>query len=333
MRSSSASSERGQIIVIFALSLVAITAMVGLVLDGGGAFAQRRAEQNASDIAALAAANELIVNLGSSDWHTTALNASAQNGYTHGVGGVNVEATCINCPGQVLNPAVDGVQVTVNVTAPHRNNFAAIVGMSTWQVATTATSKTGFNNTAQGPGPFIVSINSFDPDSGLPIACTSPADPCTLEHPVGDFPLTESEFTWTDFGYDHPFATEDPTDCEVLDNVNDNDLQDYMDNQADFSVTLTFGCYIGQHNDGVMNNVVARLELLAPITFPVPIVDTEGKYVGWASFVVMQSDPGGRNGFLTGYYETGAQNEQLDVSGAGFGNSIYGGTWDLELVN
>ena len=34
----------GQIIVIFALGLVAMIAMVGLVLDGGSTFAQRRGQ-------------------------------------------------------------------------------------------------------------------------------------------------------------------------------------------------------------------------------------------------------------------------------------------------
>ena len=49
--------ERGQILVLFALSAIALIAMVGLVLDGGGAFAQRREEQNGADLAALAGAN------------------------------------------------------------------------------------------------------------------------------------------------------------------------------------------------------------------------------------------------------------------------------------
>ena len=53
--------ERGQIIVIFALALVAIVAMVGLVLDGGSAFAQRRDEQSAADLSALAAANAYML--------------------------------------------------------------------------------------------------------------------------------------------------------------------------------------------------------------------------------------------------------------------------------
>jgi hypothetical protein len=143
---------------------------------------------------------------------------------------------------------------------------------------------------------------------------------------VDDTPQAPDEFTWTDFGYDISCPTE-------TGNVNDSDLQDYLDGQADFSITLEFGCYIAQHNDGVMDNVVQRIEGLAPITFPVPIVDAAGRYVGWATFVVESATPDGRNGTINGYFASGAQNEQLDVVGAGFGNSIYGSSWEVSLVN
>ena len=326
--------ERGQILVLFALSLVAIIGMVGLVLDSGGAFAQRRSEQNAADVAALAAANDLIVNQGNANWQATAQSIASQNGYTGGVNGASVQVTCVNCPGQALVAGVDGVQVTVNITAPHRNNFASILGMTTWDVSTTATSKTGWVNTAHGPGPFIVSQEAFNAGSGSPKHCTGNADKCDLEHPVEDTPTDWMEFTWTDFGYDLP-SPPCPADGEPYEmgNVNDSDLQNYMDGSADFSVTLDFGCYIAQHNNGVMNNIVARLQDLAPATFPVPIVDAEGKYVGWASFVMTSADPGGRNGVITGYFETGAQNAQLDVVGAGFGSSTFGSAYKVQLVN
>lgn len=318
--------DDGQILVLFALSLVAIIAMVGLILDGGSAFAQRRSEQNASDVAALAAANDLIVNQGGANWLATARSIAAQNGYTDGVNGAVVAVTCVNCPGQALNNAVDGVQVTVTITAPHRNNFAGVVGMSSWAVSTTATSKTGWPNTAHGPGPFIVSTKAFDPGSGKATSCTGKSAKCDLTHPVNDTPAAPTEFAWTNFGYNVSCPTE-------TGNVNDNDLQNYMDGQANFSITLNFGCYIAQHNDGVMNNIVARLQALAPITFPVPIVDESGRYVGWASFVVTAASPAGRNGTITGYFESGLQDALLEVKGAGFGNSTFGGTWKIQLVN
>lgn len=325
MNSNGSRREGGQIIVIFALALVAIVAMVGLVLDGGSAFAMRRQGQNAADVAALAAANDLIVNQGSADWVGTAHRMAAENGYVDGEDGVEVNVSCVNCPGQALVPTVDGVQVTVDITAPHRNNFASVVGMATWDVSTTATSKTGWPNTAHGPGPFIVSVKAFDANTGKPTSCKGKADKCDLQHPTDDTPSAATEFVWTDFGYDKM--------CEDTGNVNDNDLKTYLEGSANFTVTLDFGCYIAQHNNGVMNNIVAKLRDLAPITFPVPIVDEEGKYVGWASFTVTSADPGGRQGTITGYFETGAQTQQLDVVGAGFGNSTFGGTYDLKLIN
>src|SRR5207247_3815251 len=41
--------ERGQSLVLMALALVALLAMTGLIVDGGHAWAQQRASQNASD--------------------------------------------------------------------------------------------------------------------------------------------------------------------------------------------------------------------------------------------------------------------------------------------
>lgn len=327
------SRERGQILVLFALALVAIIGMVGLVLDSGGAFAQRRAEQNAADVAALAAANDLIANQGDADWQATARSIATQNGYTHGVNGTSVQVSCVNCPGQALDPTVEGVQVTVDITGLHRNNFSSILGMPTWDVSVTATSKTGWADTAHGPGPFIVSEDAFNA-GGDPVHCVDETDKCHLEHPVDDTPTQWNEFTWTDFGYDLP-TPPCPEDGEPfeLGNVNDADLQEYMDGAADFSVRLDFGCYIAQHNNGVMNNIVARLEDMAPATFPVPIVDAEGKYVGWASFVMTGAHPGGRNGTITGYFETGRILAKLDVSGAGFGDSTFGSTYVVKLVN
>ena len=46
--------QRGQALVLFALALTVIVAGVGVVVDGGYAFAQRRVSQNAADFAAMA---------------------------------------------------------------------------------------------------------------------------------------------------------------------------------------------------------------------------------------------------------------------------------------
>jgi len=52
--------SQGQVLVLFALSLVAILAFAGLAFDIGRFYGERRFLQNAADAAALAAANALI---------------------------------------------------------------------------------------------------------------------------------------------------------------------------------------------------------------------------------------------------------------------------------
>ena len=111
--------ERGQIIVIFALALVAIIAMVGLVLDGGSAFAMRRDEQSAADLAALAAANDYMLNSDASAGDRSRPDRRRSNGYTHGTGGVVVNVTITTS---------NGAEAQVDISAPHHNNFASIVG-------------------------------------------------------------------------------------------------------------------------------------------------------------------------------------------------------------
>ena len=90
-RSSKGSRSRGQILVLFVLALVAIIAGVGLVIDGGFTFAQRRAEQNAADLAAFAGANAL---LNGQNATAAAQATAADNGYPNGSGvTVNVAVT------------------------------------------------------------------------------------------------------------------------------------------------------------------------------------------------------------------------------------------------
>src|SRR5437879_2616566 len=125
--------ERGQVLVIFALSLVAIVAMTGLVLDGGSTFVQRRDMQNVADNAAMAAAYAYGTNGSSVPGATAAARGTAaSNGYTDGSNGVTVGLSANSAGGA-------GRQFTVTISAPHANNFAGIVGMSTWQITTTAT--------------------------------------------------------------------------------------------------------------------------------------------------------------------------------------------------
>src|SRR5206468_11851702 len=55
--------QTGQALVLFGVGLVAIVAMVGLIIDGGNAYAQQRTTQNGSDAAAEGGATLLARNV------------------------------------------------------------------------------------------------------------------------------------------------------------------------------------------------------------------------------------------------------------------------------
>ena len=144
-----ASDERrdgGQVLVVFALSLVAIVAMTGLVLDGGAAFVQRRNMQNVADNAAMAAAYAYGMGGGVSGAQAAARSTAASNGFTDGTGGVSVNLFTNSSGGA-------GRTFEVTIAAPHANNFAGIVGMSSWQITTTATTIAGWPNAVTGAMP------------------------------------------------------------------------------------------------------------------------------------------------------------------------------------
>jgi Flp pilus assembly protein TadG len=74
-------SERGQALIVIALALVGIVAIVGLVVDGGRGFLDRRKAQNAADSAALASAYARIKR--DQSMVAAARSAAAENGYNN----------------------------------------------------------------------------------------------------------------------------------------------------------------------------------------------------------------------------------------------------------
>jgi len=99
--------ERGQVLVIVAVGLVAIVAMVGLVIDGGYAWGQQRKTQNGADAMAEAGAAVLAQNLAGTypaktdgDVGCAVESAAGANGVTDPV------AFYTDITGNFLNPSV-----------------------------------------------------------------------------------------------------------------------------------------------------------------------------------------------------------------------------------
>jgi len=305
--------DRGQIIVLFALALVALIAMVGLVLDGGSAFAQRRSEQNAADLAALAAGNDYLVNGDKSIAIAAAKAVAAQNGFAESA------TTVVNVTFQD-----NDTEVKVDISAPHRNNFTSIVGMSTWQVSTTATVEAGIPNKANG-APFIFNTKAFVNGTGdaLPQFKDKNA-PFSFGDTNNDTPKTATDIAWTCYG--------------TCGNVDSSTVRKMVDGTSPVSVTLNptvdFTTYIGQQNNGNHSTLYKEiLDWLIGDEVAVPIADDNGIFQGWATFHVTGADQGGKK--LEGYFVTPIQNSNLEVVGctAPCSKPRYFGTYVLKLIN
>jgi len=315
--------QQGQIIVVFALGLVAMIAMVGLVLDGGAAFAHRRDEQGASDLAALAGANAFVVNYDQPGTRTSAAIAAArtsaaQNGYTHGAGGVTVDVT--------VNTS-SGATVMVDISAPHENTFASIVGMNTWTISTTATALTGFPDTVTGAGPMIFSIDAFGSD-GQPLPqYSNPSSPYAFGDTNNHAPTGPGDFAWTNYG---------------TGNVDSNEVKNILDGSLVINKTIAFGEYIGQHNNGNHTTLFDNNndcdhqgsvnKCLAGKDVAVPVVDSNGNFMGWATFHVVSAS-GGSTKNVVGYFVSPFVSQRLSVTCPFDDCPRFLGSYSLKLVN
>jgi Flp pilus assembly protein TadG len=133
-------SEKGQALVLIVFAIVGMLALVGLAMDGGQSFSDRRKAQNAADSAALAAALKYQRNTGHSltDVENNAKSAATVNGYEDGVNGTTVtynEDDDDTCPGG------DGKLFTVTINSTVSTWFAPVVGVKEVKNTVTATTR------------------------------------------------------------------------------------------------------------------------------------------------------------------------------------------------
>ena len=154
--------QRGQVLVLVALGMVALIAMVGLVLDGGATFGQRRSEQRAADLSALAGANDFLLHGDIASARTVAENVARDNGYDRALVTVDVTVS------EYGNVGDNAGTVKVAITARHQNSFSTILGFNSWDVSASATAVTGLVTGGTGLGPMIFSIKDFQ-TNGQPL--------------------------------------------------------------------------------------------------------------------------------------------------------------------
>jgi len=283
---------RGQILVLFALSVTALIAMAGLVLDGGGTFAQRRDQQAAADMAAMAGANAYMNVSGTPTGKQAAAVAAAQaasgdNGFAHsGTTTVRVVVSLVS----------SGATVQVDITSPHENGFARVVGLTSWPVTVTATAVAGTIDTGIGAAPWIMHIGAFNAD-GTPKYAT----PTAFGEANGDYPISGTDIAWTDFNGQN--------------NVNTSEVESIIEGSNIVTSTIDYDQYLGQHNQGNHTALYSSVNsYLAGKDVPVPVVGPgspncaapmqtyqNGCFKGWAVFHVV-SAAGGSSKTITGYF-------------------------------
>jgi hypothetical protein len=292
-------------LVVFALVLIAIIGMVGLAIDGGSTFAQRRNQQTAADMAALAAANDYLLTNSSIEASSRAQAVSTSNGFTNGSGPTTVDVDISTS---------NGVAVTVTVDSAHRNSFLGALGMANWQVTTTATALAGFPDSATGGSPFIFSIGAFEND-GTPNYQT----PTDFGETNGDIPTSDLDFAWTNYG---------------TGNLNTSEVGEIIQGGRDINRTFAYGQYIGQYNNGNHTSLFEDVNTyLANLDMPVAIVDDNGNFMGWATFHVISAS-GGSNKHVRGYFLSSFTSDRLTVSScANNACPRYLGSYVLKLID
>jgi hypothetical protein len=188
----------GQILAIFAGSLVVLILVAGLVIDGGNVFLQRRDAQNAADIGSMAGAKRLAdfyvkvggapgkAFTGSDNAFSHIATRMTQNGcstaectWTARYVGRRVGASFLDLgPVQVGDaaPASGALGVQVNVTRTPRTFFLGVMGQTTWTVNTVATSITGKLPGAPGGQVLPIAMTQMPTQEGTIYALTSGAD-------------------------------------------------------------------------------------------------------------------------------------------------------------
>jgi Flp pilus assembly protein TadG len=246
------SAERGQILIIFALSLIAILAMAGLLIDGGRAWGDKRQAQTAADTAALNAAKAFAAQPDGTllaDRITAATAAakfiSDKNGFPAGTvscpGGAGQAGVTVNAGfAHVTSPPVaNQTYIEVTVSRPMQTTLAGVVGQSCWMVGARAVaSVTGAVRIAEYPAIFA----GIGPN---PCSSTALTNTGNSIHVTGKV-ISNSGIHWSSTGWVHTGTTtrmaNPPNTCGT-DNPGPPETTE-VTVKTEFPVTYSF-CYPG----------------------------------------------------------------------------------------
>ena len=290
-------------LVIFALALIALVGMVGLIVDGGDTFLQRRDEQNTADAAAMAAGYAYV---NSQDPTAAAQAVATANGYQNGANSTTVTVT------------VGASSIQVDVSKAHRNYFAGVLGFASWNVSTTASVAAGVPNAVIGAMPIIFNQKAFNNPANK-IANT----PASFDEPGNgnvDVPQTSTSFNWT------VYCTANGNAC----NANSATVAALINNNGT-STTVYKDDSIGPLNAGAHTSLFSALAGKVGNAYPVAIVDDSGAMLGWAWFHLTGS-VGGSTKQISGWLDDKVNPAPMKIV-QGHGAAGTFGAWSVDLIN
>ena len=210
---------RGQMIVLFALVLTALVLVIGLIVDGGNALAQRRASQNAADFAALAGARIVAfkvsgdaINGTDANVQAAITNAVVANGGTtpsygapNGPRYLDDNGALLGYVGSGIPTTASGVKVWADRTwTPY---FVGMIGINSWTASAEATATGGYcvgcaplSGTLFPAGISTAFFQTYPYCAG-PVSA-DPTDPCNPQHLTPGNLNVPGGFGWLKFGCD-----------------------------------------------------------------------------------------------------------------------------------
>jgi hypothetical protein len=197
--------QRGQVLALFALGAVALVLGAAVVVDGGYAFAQRRATQNAADFAAMAGTRMVGVALTERPPGAgTAANVELAVRETLAANDAQlVSAQYIDQDGGSLGSVVGASRVpngafgvNVNARTDWRPFLLGVIGITDWASSATATARTPGRSIGGGVMPVGVQDSTFD---DMPQCEASDLDDCISRLTSGRIYMGGG-FGWLAFG-------------------------------------------------------------------------------------------------------------------------------------
>jgi Flp pilus assembly protein TadG len=211
-------AAQGQIIPLFALFLTVLVAGTGLVIDTGGAWAQKRNQQRGADLAALAGATAEANGSLRTGIILAATDSAAANGFPASAVTVNIpptsgayapggskytppDATGANSAADCSTAALTPCWIEVVISQPHQNSFVAILpGQQQWGVAARAVSVGGLANASlSGVTPIMFDQSAVETPPNNHLFCNIKKSTCPS--PDDPVPANPNQFTWTEFCY------------------------------------------------------------------------------------------------------------------------------------